>query len=130
VGGLKKELGHVDEQRRWSPRRARGCGSAAVAGKMVLTGAPRHSDTGARMKATGADEAGSQRRERERAARAREVGTDRLAPPGRGREGARACGRRLSLTGGTHLSGEAGARPRSLAGQCWAAGPNWSFPFF
>ena len=32
------------------------------------------------------------------------LGADRLAPPGRGREGARVYGRGLSLTGGTHLS--------------------------
>jgi hypothetical protein len=47
--------------------------------------------------------------EKERGAHAMEVGPDRSAPPGKGREGARACGCGLSLTGGTHLLGGASA---------------------
>jgi hypothetical protein len=46
--------------------------------------------------------------ERERAGtRAKETGVDRPAPPGRGREGVRACGRGLALTA---YHREAGAR--------------------
>jgi hypothetical protein len=51
------------------------------------------------------DEAGPQRREIGCAHE--EVGGDRSAPPGRGRDRARVRRRGPSLTGGTHLSGEA-----------------------
>jgi hypothetical protein len=40
------------------------------------------------------------------------TGADNPAPPGSGRERAREHGRRPSLNGGTHLSGEAGAHAR------------------
>jgi hypothetical protein len=39
-----------------------------------------------------------------------ETGANRLAPPGSGKERGRDRERGPSLTGGTHLSGEAGAR--------------------
>jgi hypothetical protein len=39
------------------------------------------------------------------------TGADRLAPAGRERERERARGRKLPLTGGSHLSGGAGAWP-------------------
>jgi hypothetical protein len=48
--------------------------------------------------------------EREWACKRGEVGADRLAPPGRGRERARVRERRLTLTGVVHLSADAGAR--------------------
>jgi hypothetical protein len=47
-------------------------------------------------------------RERERGTRVREAGVDRSAPPGKGREGARACGRVLSLTGRVGTRGRPG----------------------
>jgi hypothetical protein len=50
--------------------------------------------------------------ERERgSARAKETGADRLAPLGSEREREGALEGELSLTGGVHLSGGAGARP-------------------
>jgi hypothetical protein len=49
--------------------------------------------------------------QRERGTHARGVGADRSAPLGRGREGARARGCGLALTGRSHLLGRAGARP-------------------
>jgi hypothetical protein len=52
---------------------------------------------------------------------------NRSAPPGRGKE--RACGRRSSLTGGTHMSGNAGVHARGLAGLGWLNGPNSAFLF-
>jgi hypothetical protein len=56
-----------------------------------------------------------------------ETGADTVAPPnnGREREGERA---RLALTGGSHLSGGAGAR--GLAGSNWAERAEISFSIF
>ena len=54
--------------------------------------------------------------ERERERERERSSADRLAPPGRGKWGARVRGRGLWLTGGTHVSGEAGARVGRLAG--------------
>jgi hypothetical protein len=78
----------------------------------------------------GADEAGPQRREREReSGRAHEgSGVDRSAPLYRGRGEARVRGRRSSLTGGTHLLGEASARAAWL-GWTGLNGPNLLFLF-
>ena len=53
---------------------------------------------------------------------------DKLAPPGRGRERERVRGRRLALTGGAHLSGEAGVRAAQL-GWIGLLGLNAGFPF-
>jgi hypothetical protein len=122
-GGLKKELGCVSERRGRSPRRVRERGSAAVAGKTELTkgphGAARERERVHGRTVHGADEAGPQHKERLRRARGK------LAPTGRPQwaEGARACGRGMSLTRGTHLSGETGAR----GWLCWA---KIAFPFF
>jgi hypothetical protein len=57
---------------------------------------------------------------------AKEIGTDRPAPPGRGR--GRERGRGPSLTGGTHLSGDAGAR--GLARLSWAKLAEMRFSIF
>jgi hypothetical protein len=48
--------------------------------------------------------------EREWARERGEVGADRLAPPGRRRERARAREQRLALASGVHLSADEGAR--------------------
>jgi hypothetical protein len=58
------------------------------------------------------------------------ISADGLVPPGSGgREGerARVRGRGLSLTGGVHLSGNAGAR--GLAGLSWAEWAEFGFSF-
>jgi hypothetical protein len=78
-----------------------------------LTGLAHDADREKRVRegngsATGS--AGPRNRERE-SARAKEIGADRLAPVGRGRE------RGLLLIGGVRLSGGAGARP---GGRGWA----------
>jgi hypothetical protein len=84
--------------------------STAVCGEggsdMGPHGAVRGSEC-AEGTAHNADGSGLQDRERESAsARAKTFGADRPAPPGRGRE----RGRMSLLTGGTHLSCNAGAR--------------------
>jgi hypothetical protein len=94
----------------------------------------------------GADRGGSRRKERERharamtqrlAVRARETekekgcaggatGADKSAPLGSEREGGKGARDILLLTGGTRLSGPAGAWARGLAGLVWA---RMAFPF-
>jgi hypothetical protein len=68
--------------------------------------------------------------DRERA-RAKETDADRPAPPGRGREGVRACGRGLEPTGGDRLL-EGGERART--GLSWVGlgrlGLKWVFSIF
>jgi hypothetical protein len=103
-----------------SPRRARGRGSVAVAGNTEVTMGP-HSAGRERVSAWANGPWHSQCRpaeQRERA-RAREADANKSTPLGRGREGARACRRGLSLAGGTHLPGEAGARPNWAGWACW-----------
>jgi hypothetical protein len=124
--GLKRELGRVGKRRGWSPRRTRERGSAAVAGKTELTGlahrAARQSERVAERFMVLTRKARSVEREW---VRARERnGTDRSAPPGKGRE--RVRGRRSSLTGRTHLSGDKGTRAAWLG---WAD-LTGRFPFF
>jgi hypothetical protein len=62
-----------------------------------------------------------------------ETGADSLAPLGRERVREGTWGRELPLTGGTHLSGGAGAQARGLDGPNlagWAALPFSFFPKF
>jgi hypothetical protein len=125
--GLKKELGRVGRRRGWASWHAcvlvhDGCGEDETD-----RAGPRRRGTGARTKATDADEAGPQRRES--GGRVDEGNnTDKPAPSGRGREGAWVCDRGLALTGGVHLSADAGAR--GLAGLDWAAWAEISFSIF
>jgi hypothetical protein len=107
---LKRELGCVGKQHGRSPWWVRGCGSATVAEKPKLTRGPhgtaRESEcagerfTALTRRACSAEREGTRTREA--------APTDR-PPQGRGREGAIACGRGLSLTSGTHLSSGADA---------------------
>jgi hypothetical protein len=88
---------------------------------------PRRRGTGARTKATGADEAGPHRRE-SGGTRTKATSIDKPTPLGRGREGARKCERGLALTGGVHLSADAGAH--GLTGLDWAPWAEISFSIF
>jgi hypothetical protein len=67
-------------------------------------------------------------RNRESGTRARGVGANRSALPGRGRKGGRAREHRLELTGGFHLSG--GVSKRDRLGRARLFGPDQVFPFF
>ena len=58
--------------------------------------------------------------EREEKHAGEETGADKSAPLGSEREGGKGARNRLLLTGGTRLSGAAGARARGLAGPSWA----------
>jgi hypothetical protein len=92
AAGLKKELGRVSERRGQSRRHARRRGSVTVVGKAELTRRAHGAEARACGRRQRALTRWARSTERERGARAREVGTDRLAPPSRGRGGARACG--------------------------------------
>lgn len=116
----------------------KGSGTGDVAGKRAVMGASTtESASGALGKGAVADRRGPQTSEDERAngrsaltgrshqaasksgcMRGR-IGADRPVPPGSRREGEGARAR-SSLTGGVHLSGDAGARASGLAGLYWA----------
>jgi hypothetical protein len=66
------------------------------------------------------DETGPQRRERESRRVHEETGNDNLAPPDSGREIECVRGRGPSLTGGTHLSSDAGTHAAWLGWASWA----------
>jgi hypothetical protein len=59
--------------------------------------------------------------ETEKSARARETGADNPVPLGRERERESARGRKMPLTGGTHLSGARGRAGARLGWAGWAA---------
>ena len=90
MGGVQKELGHVGERHGRSPRRALGCGSKAVAGKIELTGLAHR--VARETKRAGKRSTAMTRRariaQRERAGKG--SGIDRSAPAGRG-GGGREC---------------------------------------
>jgi hypothetical protein len=96
-------------------------GPRRAAGKAELTrrshGAARGSER-AEGTARCADEAGPRGRDKRAHERGQSVPTTRSHWAERGRESTR--GRKLSLTGGTHLSGDAGARAHGLDGLSWA----------
>jgi hypothetical protein len=128
--GLKKELGRMVERCGQSPRWVRERGSAEVAGKTELTRGPHGA---ARERARGRTVYGADKAElkcRESGhAHAMVAHTDRSAPPGRARDGARVCECRLSMTGGTHLSGGEGAHTCGLARLGGPARLKSVFPF-
>jgi hypothetical protein len=124
---VKKELGRVDERRGWSPRWTRGCGSTTVARKMELTRlvyrATRESEGAGKQFMALTRQAHNI--ERDWACAREGNGADRSAPPGIWRWGESVWGCGLSLTGGTHLSGDASARVRPG----WAGLAGSIFPF-
>jgi hypothetical protein len=113
AGSAQRELG-VRGQATWLGISA--CvraGPRRFAGKAELTGRPHSAERGSGraekrfIVLTGwAREA-----EREKGARARATGADRPAPRCRGRGEGSVRGEKPPLTGGTHVSGSAGARP-------------------
>jgi hypothetical protein len=92
-GALKRELGHVGRRRGRSPRRTRGRGSVAVAGKMELTGlvhrTVRENERAGEQFTMLTRRARSVEREWARPHEGNNI--DRSAPPGRGRERGREC---------------------------------------
>jgi hypothetical protein len=116
--GSKRELGHVGGHRgREFRRRARvrtrwstaGEGRAELTGKAHDT--EREGERGRMGQRLSAWQNGPARQRGKRGAEGKMTRTDRLAPPGRESERESARERKCPLTGGSHLSGGAGARP-------------------
>jgi hypothetical protein len=111
---LKRDLG-VHGQTTWP--RISACvraGPRQFAGKAELTERPHDAARGSRRTegtVRCADEMGPRGRDRG-GARGRVVDRHQQLGPTEEREGARARGKKLSLTGEAHLSGGAGVRPR------------------
>jgi hypothetical protein len=114
---LKKELGCVGRRRGQGSQCA--CASARVLvhggarGRRSSQGGPtaQREGAGARRERLGVLTKRACEAETEKGAQARATITDNPTPLGRERERERARGRKPPLTGGTHLSGGAGARP-------------------
>jgi hypothetical protein len=113
VGGAQKELGRVGRQHVRSPRRARGRGSTAVAGKSELIGldhyAARESESAGEWSTTLMRWAHNAEREWAHTREGNDA--DRSAPSAEG-EGERESVRTWpSLIGGTHVLGRSGVTP-------------------